>query len=228
MKNVKGKRYRRKTYKRRKTRRNRPSVAISRGSPIPDRFVTKMKYSGLYALTTAGVAVPAYHLFRLNSIFDPDYTGVGHQPLGHDELTPLYNKYVVSGVSWRVTYTNQSTSDYCDVCVIPRPNIATIPLMDTVFESPYVRRATIGPETGARNIVTMKGYVSMAKLRGVSKSKILNENDNSALIGANPVIVPTLQLYVENQNTLATITAVARVELIYYVTLYDRRVLSQS
>jgi len=35
--------------------------------------------------------------FRANSIYDPDLTGTGHQPLGRDTFTEVYGKYIVVG-----------------------------------------------------------------------------------------------------------------------------------
>lgn len=43
------------------------------------------------ALTGANVT----HQFRINSLFDPDYTGIGHQPMYHDNYTFIYQKYRV-------------------------------------------------------------------------------------------------------------------------------------
>jgi hypothetical protein len=45
--------------------------------------------------------------FRLNSIFDPDYSGTGHQPLAHDQWALFYNHYVVTKCSWEVTIVPQ-------------------------------------------------------------------------------------------------------------------------
>ncbi len=48
------------------------------------------------------------HLFRMSSIHDPDLTGVGHQPYGHDVYETLYGHYVVIGA--KLTAEFQSVS----------------------------------------------------------------------------------------------------------------------
>ena len=204
------------------------NTAVSHTGPVPDRFITSLNYSELHAMTTAGVGVPVQQLYRANSLFDPNLSGIGHQPLGHDELATLYTKYTVTGISYRVTFTNQSTTDYAEVAVVVRPNNVAYTLMDTVFEAPYVQRGVVGPETGAQNIKAFSGTMSIAKIRGVPERKVLDESDYSALFGANPWVTPTLQLYAENQNTLAAITVNARVEIKYHTQIFDRKVLIQS
>ncbi len=49
----------------------------------------------------SGVAV---HQFRLNSLFDPDYTGLGHQPAFRDQWNALYTKYRVVKTTWHITF----------------------------------------------------------------------------------------------------------------------------
>jgi hypothetical protein len=203
-------------------------VGSSGRSPMPDRFYTSLNYNQLNAITTAGIGVPSLQSFRINSIFDPDLTGVGHQPLGHDEFTPFYTKYTVTGVRYTVTFSNQSTTDYADVAVVLRPNTNGYGLMSTVLESSYCRSAVIGPETGTGNIKKISGAITVAKIRGVPESKVINDNDYSALIGATPALQPTLQIYVENQNTAVAITVNVRTDITYFVQLFDRRVITQS
>lgn len=41
-------------------------------------------------------------IFRLNSCYDPNYTGVGHQPRGFDQWMNIYNNYTVIGARVKV------------------------------------------------------------------------------------------------------------------------------
>lgn len=70
-------------------------------SGIPRQRKAFLKYAGEITLTSAGVNIA--HLFRLNSLHDPDYTGVGHQPLGHDQWAQLYNRYTVVKATIKAT-----------------------------------------------------------------------------------------------------------------------------
>lgn len=48
----------------------------------------------------------AERTFRANGLYDPDYTGVGHQPFGRDKYTNEYRKYVVINSFISVTWCN--------------------------------------------------------------------------------------------------------------------------
>lgn len=59
------------------------------------RPYAKMRYNEQFRLAP-GLGL-ATQLFRANSIFDPDLTGIGHQPYKHDTYAGIYNHYVVLG-----------------------------------------------------------------------------------------------------------------------------------
>lgn len=47
----------------------------------------------------------ARHLFRIRSIYDPDSTGVGHQPAFFDKWAALYDNYRVTYCKWYITFS---------------------------------------------------------------------------------------------------------------------------
>lgn len=65
-----------------------------------------------------GVTIPAApsagtagtYAFRANSIYDPDLSGAGHQPMGRDVWASLYNHYLVLSARITVTFTPTVTS----------------------------------------------------------------------------------------------------------------------
>lgn len=76
-----------------------------RAFPLPARLSYKSRYVETYTLTTgaAGI-VGATQVNRLNSLFDPNQTGAGHQPYGYAQLAGvMYEKYWVRGV--KITFT---------------------------------------------------------------------------------------------------------------------------
>jgi len=61
---------------------------------FPDRLRTNLRYSTVIPVP----AVAHYeYVFKANSLFDPDLTGVGHQPTYFDQLAAIYSQYCVLG-----------------------------------------------------------------------------------------------------------------------------------
>lgn len=67
---------------------------VSTKNPIPQTMHTTLWYSQVVALNPAAFGI-GLHTFRANDLYDPDYTGVGHQPMGFDQLMALYGKFTV-------------------------------------------------------------------------------------------------------------------------------------
>ena len=69
---------------------------------LAQKLTTKLTYCDTKTITPGSTM--ANHVFRLNSIFDPDFTGVGHQPGFHDQWANLYNQYRVTSAEWTLTF----------------------------------------------------------------------------------------------------------------------------
>lgn len=71
---------------------------------FPREIVTALRYVDTHTIqSSAGSA--GGQVFRLNSVYDPDFTGAGHQPLYYDQFTAVYNKYVVIGATIKVDFS---------------------------------------------------------------------------------------------------------------------------
>lgn len=62
-----------------------------------------LKYCETVSVSPSGGIVSSY-VFRANGIFDPNYTGTGHQPMGRDTWATMYNHYLVTGSRIRATF----------------------------------------------------------------------------------------------------------------------------
>jgi len=79
---------------------------------FPDRMITKLRYVDNLELT-ANAGVVAANVFRLNSCFDPDLSGVGHQPMYYDQFAGAvgsgpYSRYRVVSAKINVTLSLNS------------------------------------------------------------------------------------------------------------------------
>lgn len=85
---------RKRRVKKRRTlpKRRRSSFAKT----FPKSMAVQMTYCDEITVPNRDAGSAPY-TFRLNSIFDPDFTGTGHQPRGHDQYATIYQKYCVVG-----------------------------------------------------------------------------------------------------------------------------------
>lgn len=85
------------------------SVSSSQGnqSAVANRQHVTLRYSEIIPVTGAAAGVGVVNSFRANSIYDPNFTGVGHQPMGHDEWSSFYNHYQVKASRIKCQLANQ-------------------------------------------------------------------------------------------------------------------------
>jgi hypothetical protein len=75
----------------------RASVKARLSAPLmPSKMRRILRYNSQLTLTAPGTSTITNYQFRLNSLYDPDLTSTGHQPMGYDQLTALYNQWVVT------------------------------------------------------------------------------------------------------------------------------------
>lgn len=147
-------------------------------NPIPARQIVKMKY----AQNVNTAVTTAYNWqFALNSIFDPDQTGGGHQPYGHDQLATLYNRYRVIACSYVITAYSGSTG----ICygAMPANEVKSFGTLSELRENPRARYITQYPGGSTTKLV---GKVYLPALMGRSKTQYMSDDRYQAVFGANP------------------------------------------
>lgn len=68
---------------------------------LPNTYVCKLRYAAEKSISPGAAAV--VHDFNANGLYDPDHSGVGHQPLGFDQLCLFYKSFAVIGARIKIT-----------------------------------------------------------------------------------------------------------------------------
>lgn len=199
--------------KARKTKRKAPAI-------IPDKIVTTLSYADVVSRTTVG-GLDDFRL-NLNSIFDPEATGAGHQPLGRDEWSAFYNKYRVLSASWEVWYSSNGESSM--VSVFPS-NSSTTSVGLAQHEHPY-SQTKLAP--GVFTLVGQvdpptyfRGRIGMAKLTGLTSAQYQDRESYGALFSADPAEI--LQLHIASRTVAAgNQSATVAYKIKYRVEMSDR------
>lgn len=166
---------------------SRRMVNVNRAlNPIPQRYICKLKYAETVQTDAGG----RYNL-NLNSLYDPNRTGGGHQPYGFDTLASLYGRYRVISCGWRIQAPT-SGLQIVQVGAVPSNNLLSIGNWATVAENPRAKYIIQLPGGGAQ---TLKGKVYMPSLMGRNKSQYMADDNYQAVVTSNPNELAILNIF---------------------------------
>lgn len=181
--------------RRRFAKRRQALTNVNRSlQPIPNRYICKMKYA-TSVVTNAG----GQYVFNLNSLFDPDRTGIGHQPYGYDTLSSMYNRYRVISCGWRIQNPVGVSGGAITTACLPSNDVGITWLQtDEMLENPRVRYIVQNP--GAP-IATLRGKQYIPTLVGRTKSQYMADDQFQAIVTASPS--EQALLYIQTFGALA-------------------------
>lgn len=217
--------YRRRVVRRRINYKRRPRIPRLIGTPSSS--FQKLKY---VQLIQASIGASSYNAnsFRLNSLFDPDATGTGGQPYYYDQLAGLYYKYRVFGckISVKLSASASTTNLYHPhVVIAPFVSSAGWSSEQSVLTSPGAVYKIIIP---GQNVVTLSKYFSIAKLMGISRKQVADDDEFAADYNANPAKVATATVRVVNNDGGTAVTVGYEIQIVYYCMMYQRTLPSAS
>lgn len=197
---------------------------------FPKSRLAKLRYVDQVRLEP-GLASQLTHSFRANSLFDPDYSGVGHQPMYFDQFSALYNHYTVLGskISIRVlpeesTMTAAPYDIY--VGVLLDDDVASIPTGTAMMEQKLCKwRYMPGITNGGTRARHLSTTYSAKKFHGV---KDVVDNDRlQAAITANPAEVAFFNVFAGSfQGNPQTVSMIVTIE--YIARFSELKTITQS
>lgn len=214
------KRKSKKTFKRGKNRSRSYTTKIKTVSPLPPRVITKLRYSAQFI--SSGSALD--NQMRLNGLFDPDYTGVGHQPYGFDTYAAIYAKYRVFACAYTIKAT--STSGTVPVSMTIVPNNTNSPFTNSTLAMESPRAKTTMLAYAAPRVISGKIY--LPALVGGSNVNYKADDRYQADITGVPAEVMNLHIVTSDMAGNASTAVQYSIEMVYYVEFYDPKELSQS
>lgn len=190
-----------------------------------NRLMVRFRYDSFGTLSESTAGAGAMATFRLNSLYDPDLTGTGKQPLGFDQYTAIFNRYRVLSCSWKITFLNALlnteagsrvqrvgfyTSSSNSVASDPEAWVAQL----------GAKSHLLGPSTGNMGVRTFRGKTDFSNVFGVRKVE-LTDLDYSATYNASPTRVAYLHCWT---SALSAAGAIANycTEFTFVAELSDR------
>jgi hypothetical protein len=159
---------------------------------FPRNWRRVLRYVDNVTLTST-VGGQAYYQFRVNSLFDPDLSGTGHQPRGYDQLcssTGPYQTYRVHGVSARIIVPPSGSNVWNIAAGFSDSSTVSAGASGqgiglSCAEQPGWIGTVIPADAGTAHEMVFKA--TMGQIQNVPQAAIASEDNYAAAYNANPV-----------------------------------------
>lgn len=168
---------------------------ITRFPVVPRVAYRKLRYFDVWTLQTDAIQGVVNQIFRGNSIFDPDYTGIGGVASYGTAYEALYGTYEVVGSRITVRFANSAGSGTMLVGIKATSSLAAAPTTGTTAQQALMeirqdsRRAILQSKdnqtAATTQIAWRKMYMSTRKIM----QNQYNSADNTSVFSTNPVLV---------------------------------------
>ncbi len=193
-------------------------------SSFPDRVEQMLDYWAV-TRTTSGAVTYGDNIFAVNSLFDPDYTGSGHQPREFDTWSTIYSKYRVLEVLCEVD-VRQRAAHGITVCVVPNNSSTALTISDYPQELPRAVRLGI---TGSYQPTCRASIrIDPRAILGMTMAEFKGDDSTGALVSASPAQTVFLHIFCAQLDGTTLIDYEFTLRLRMRCEFYDRKVLSPS
>lgn len=186
-------------------------------SLMPMRYKTKLMYCDVLNVTYTAPLGVQWYTFRMNSLFDPDFTGIGHQPAGYDQITPFYNSWIVTGVKvlWEGRFLSGGEYVLALNGQAPLNQLPAGPVSELLED-----RRTIIKRADLYHTFRIEKYYDVATVSGIPRSRMMDDISYSGNVGANPQTVGWVNLGSVSTD-LSTYSVNSTITLVYYCEFFE-------
>lgn len=192
---------------------------------FPSEMRVTLKYVDTFALDPAAGSLASYE-FDCRNMYDPNVTGVGHQPSNFDRWMQIYNKWTVYSTKVRLTNVYNSTSavqpgTWGFLVSKSGSQVSGFSSLETLLEEPYCKYAQVG--TGLQQTQPFPGSLSATLHSGPwlgVQRQLLRSDEYSGDASAGPVETFKLEAFLGNINGNDPGSCPFRVELEFAAVFY--------
>lgn len=165
-------------------------------------------------------------MFNLLSLFDPDTTGVGHQPIGFDQLMgTMYDHYTVTRAVVRVQFASNDPVFPQNAILALQDKSGTTSDPSTVIENGRCVSQVLGPRNGGSQVITLTMDVDMNTFFGRS---VLDGDKYMGTSSSSPSEGVFLHVGLAGPQSVNTLGAYAWTEITYHARLTEPALVGQS
>jgi len=198
-----------------RVKRSRATPGLVGFFPQPTLLKSKlrgtMSYNTAITLSTPAANSLAVNVFRLNSVYDPDFTGVGSSVAGYSQMAAMYGRYRVLGARFTVSWVNNSQIAAFTAFLAANPVTTVGTSIAGVLQQRHIWFKGAGSVTGTPAL-EKAGSATTAALYGVPPAQVLAEDDFAGLVGGNPNNGTYLHVGVYSDAAIVSVTIHVRIE----------------
>lgn len=189
----------------------------------PASIRRRLRYSTNITLTATS-GIPAAYLFATNGLFDPDVTGVGHQPMGFDQIMLSYNHYCVFNSRIVATFKNTSANSPT-VAIRLDANNSALTDITQIIEYGALQMEPLEAKNSYGANITLSSSVNIRKIQG--SRFIQDDPDLRGGLSSNPVELTYFHIMLWDA-TSATSTCAVDIQMEFDALFAEPRDLSTS
>lgn len=153
---------------------------------FPNVAVRKLRYTTANILSVSS-GVLTTHVFSLNGLYDPDYTGTGHQPMGFDQMMPFYNHYHVTKAKVHVIFSMLEADRAGSIGIKVTPDTTPPGSFENLIEEGRNSWDTIaGAASTTNGTKALRCSVNVPAINGLTRANYLADTEYQGTIIANP------------------------------------------
>lgn len=191
---------------------------------MPERVLTKLRYCTEGIIQASAIKQIEDIVIRANSVFDPEAAVGGGQPLGFDQITPLYGAYRVHACKVRFTVCNNSTAAM-NFCVLPTKESTSFLNYLDACEQPHAKAKSISAK-GGTDLAYIQNKQMSKKILGLKEL----DDDEEADVTTNPDNQWFFHLISSSQQWPSStyLDFSYKIEVIYNVEFFERKAVARS
>lgn len=199
--------------------RARAAARIYR-NPFPEFKFVRHKYCSTVTLPFAAAGTVSTYQFRANSMFDPDLTGTGHQPMFTDEMVAQYRYYTVVKSYIKVYIAAENTDQQC-ISLFYDTDADTPLTVDAATEQhKFANCVKLDKRNGP---LVLKGYYNGPQSQKTTYKAFIGDIDQKILTTSNPGTPQAryFTLYRFSPSAAALAALIVRVEMVFHTVWRD-------
>lgn len=220
----------------RKRARTRGRSKVPRVIGFPSKYKTHLQLTDTLNITQGFAGVPQVYSYRLMSLFDPDFSGTGHQPKFFDQFANLYSNYKVHTAKIYVKFSTSQASNASAAPII----VALMPIdindgisswsnINAVCEEPRTKYREISAYGQAKPAQLSHSWSANRYFKDAFGRRFGEAAVNGTDVGSNPTNGEYLNIITSSIDSAATHpTIYAQVTIDFNCEFYDLKNQNQS